>query len=159
MRELGPKNGFFINQSIKKKKEFWALTPSFLRFRQNKKKLEHLNHFEKLLLHTFCPRLFSFFPSLQELQRFRKKNQFDPLKLSATRIFWWVIFIGVLSHITEKKIENRRGYTSIFFSCTRSTCFNPCVTLISYSFNSTKIGDYKKSILLKRPIPTARGEY
>ena len=75
-----------------------------------------MNHFEKLLLHTFCPQMIFIFPFPSGITEISEKKQFDPLKLSATRIFLvGYLYRSVIPH-HRKKIENRRGYTSFFFS-------------------------------------------
>ena len=111
-----PKNGFFINQSIKSQnKDFWALTPSFLRFCPNKKNWNiFFNYFEQLLLHTFCPQIIFIFPFPIGITEISEKKQFDPLKLSGTQIFLvGYLYRSVIPH-HRKKINNQRGYTFIF---------------------------------------------
>ena len=74
-----------------------------------------LNYFEQLLLYTFCPQIIYIFSYPMGITEISEKNSLTPSKLSAPKYFWWVIFIGVLSHI-NKKNENQRGYTFIFLS-------------------------------------------
>ena len=75
------------------------------------------NYFEQLLLHTFCPQIIFIFPSpigITEISE--KKNSLTPLSYQRPEYFWWVIFIVVLSHITENKSKIRGGIPLFFFS-------------------------------------------
>jgi hypothetical protein len=117
MRELGLKTlylFFFIDWLMKNP----FLGPSSLIWDFAKiKKIWNINrnHFEKRLLHTFCPQMIFIFPfPYRNYRDFGKKTSLTPLNYRRPEYFWWVIFIGVLSHITEKKSKIGGVYLHFF---------------------------------------------